>query len=237
MLNRKNLEASLDYILRQEVDRILATVPYASHLTEDNQELDEEYYIRHRVETIKRIRMTSKTDALALAHMVDEDYEAARLWGRYTAQELNHDLLYIKDLRQHGYTDEMIAAIEPFQSTMAMIEYLTNKIEGIGSLPAVVYSIFFEWNSEQASAKVVEKAEKKYSPSFVSGSKAHLGIDQTQDHYGMMLDIAHKLLAKYGDEKILIDLLKEISVLISDYFRELYEKTVVQRQIKSIAEV
>jgi hypothetical protein len=237
MLDRKKLKASLDYVLSQEVERILATVPYASHLTENSQELDEEYYLRHRVETIKRIRMTSKTDALALAQMVDEDYEAARLWGRYTAQELNHDLLYMKDLRQHGYTDEMVAAIEPFQSTMAMIEYLTTKIEGIGSLPAVAYSIFFEWNSERASAKVVEKAEKKYSPSFVSGSKAHLGIDETQDHYGMMLDITYRLLTKYGDEKILMELIKEISILISDYFRELYEKTVAQRQLKSLAEV
>ncbi|NEO96077.1 MAG: hypothetical protein F6K56_40395 [Moorea sp. SIO3G5] len=237
MLNRKELEESLDYILRQEVERILATVPYAGHLTDENHELDEEYYLRHRIETIKRIRMTSKTDALALAHMVDEDYEAARLWGRYTAQELNHDLLFMKDLRQHGYTDEMVAAIEPFPSTMAMIDYLKNQIESIGSLPALAYSIFTEWNSERASAKVVEKAEKKYSKSFVSGSKAHVVTDETQDHYKIMLDIAHTLLAKKGDEKILIMLLKDISVFMGDYFDELYEQTVVQGQLKSLAGV
>jgi len=237
MLNRKELEESLDSVLRQEVKRILATVPYASHLTDENHELDEEYYLRHRIETIKRIRLTSQTDALALAHMVNEDYEAARLWGKYTVQELNHDLLFMKDLKQHGYTEEMVAAIEPFPSTIAMIDYLKTKIESIGSLPALAYSIFFEWNSERVSAKVVEKAEKKYSKSFVSGSKAHFGIDESQDHYGMMLDIAHRLLAKKGDEKIILTLLKEISAFIGDYFDELYEQTVAQRQLKSLTGV
>jgi hypothetical protein len=38
MLDRKKLKASFDYVLSQEVERILATVPYASHLTENSVE-------------------------------------------------------------------------------------------------------------------------------------------------------------------------------------------------------
>src|SRR5206468_10667470 len=114
---------------------------YATHLIDEKQELDQEYYVRHRIETVKRIRLTSKTDAFALARMVDEDYEAARWWSRYIAQELNHDLLYMKDLKQHGYTKRMIAVIEPFPSTIAMVDYIFEQILYIGALVAVAYSL------------------------------------------------------------------------------------------------
>jgi hypothetical protein len=233
MLNREELERRIDQFLQQEVGQILTAVPYANHLADESQELDEDYYLRHRVETIKRIRMTSKTDALALAHMVEEDYDAARLWGRYTVQELNHDLLFLKDLRQHGYTDQLVDETEPFESTVAMLDYLANKIKETGSLAAVSYSIFVEWNSQRCSAKVVERAEEKYSRHHVVGSKTHVGIDDDQDHYKMMLDISYRLLLKKADESILFNLLKSISALFASYFRELYEKTVLQRELKS----
>ena len=230
MLSREQLRENLECVMQEEIERIFVTVPYASHLTDQSQELNEAYYIRHRVETIKRIRMTSKTDALALAHMVDEDYDAARWWSRYTMQELSHDLLFLKDLRQHGYTEEQVAKIEPFPSTKAMLNYLTTKIESIGSLPAVAYSIFVEWNSERCSATVVEKVERQYSKSHVTGSKAHVGIDANEDHYGMMLDIAQRLVIKHSSEKVLIDLIRDISSFFSAYFRELYEETITLRE-------
>jgi hypothetical protein len=236
MLDREELQESLDRVMLQEGERYLATVPYARHLTDESQELDEEYYLRHRVETIRRIRMTAKIDGFALAHMIDEDYDAARWWSRYITEELNHDLLFIEDLRLHGYSDGMVAGIEPFQSTIDMLNYLTTKIDSLGALPAVAYALFTEWNSERYSAQVVEKAEAKYSASHVSGSKAHFRIDEDEDHYGMMLNIAHHLLAKHGNEKVLIDLITDISAFFCAYFRELYEKTVAQRDLKLVSQ-
>lgn len=232
MLDRKELSEFLDDIMQREVEQFLATVPYASHLTDPDQELDTDYYLRHRVETIKRIRMTSKTDALALACMVEEDYDAARWWSQYVAEELGHDVLFMNDLRQYGYTNDAVEEVEPFQSTKTLLEYLTKNIESTGSLAAVAYSLFVEWNSERYSPRVVEKAEKKYSASYVSGSKAHLAIDKNEGHYETMLDITHSLLIKYGDENVLIDLIKHISGFFRDYFCELYEESVERRELE-----
>lgn len=226
MLSREGLEALLDAIMTQEVEYFVSTVPYATHLTDRNQRLHECYYLRHRVETIKRIRMTSKTDALALYYMVEEDYDAARWWSRYTSEELDHDVLYMKDLKEHGYTDELVAKIEPFQSTKDMLGYLTTQIEKNGSLAAVAYSVFVEWNSERFSAKVVKKAEVQYSSMHVSGSKAHVGIDENEDHYQVMLDVVHRLVSKRGDEQVLIHLIHAISKYFCAYFTELYNNTV-----------
>ncbi|BAG05792.1 hypothetical protein [Microcystis aeruginosa] len=227
MINREQLRKNLELFFQQEVNKIIMTVPYAGHLTDKNQVLNEKYYVRHLIETIKRIRLTSQTDALALAYMIDEDYEAARLWGRYTAQEMTHDLLFIKDLRQHGYTEKQVFEIQPFQATEAMIDYLKNKIKEIGSLPAVAYSLFVEWNSDQSSGYVIDKVAEKFSKSFVIGAKAHVKIDENEDHYEMMLDVAHRLIVKYADEEILIDILRKIAEFIAAYFYELYQETVI----------
>ncbi|MDC0681706.1 iron-containing redox enzyme family protein [Sorangium atrum] len=219
--------------MRLEVDAFFRTVHYASHLAEGEEALDEAYYIRHRVETVRRIRMTSRTDALALAAMIGEDYDAARAWARYTAQELNHDLLYLQDLRRHGFTGEQVIATPPLPATVALLDYLERGIARVGSLAAVAYSLFVEWNSAQYSAKVVAKAEAQFSPSHVKGSKAHLTIDEDQDHYAMMLDVAWRLTARQGDERPLFGLIHDIAGLLSEYFRELHAQTVGQQADRS----
>ena len=131
-------------------------------------------------------------------------------------------------------TGEDVAAVEPFTSTAAMIDYLTTMIDSGGALPAVAYSLFVEWNSLRGSAKVVERAEKKYSESHVSGSKSHVGIDEDQDHYAMMLDIARRLLIRKGDGKeYLVTLLRDIAGFFRAYFNELYEQTIIHRERES----
>ena len=149
MISRHELEQVLDRVMEEESEKFFKAVPQSGHLTEESGPLDENYYIRHRIETVKRIRLTAKTDALALARMIDENYEAARDWSTYTAEELSHDRLYLADLRKHGYTDGQVIATEPFGATSAMLRYLETSIERVGSIAAVAYSVFVEWNSDR----------------------------------------------------------------------------------------
>ena len=126
MISPEELYRRLDEVMDKEAELFLTTVPYARHLTDVSEPLNERYYIRHRIETVKRIRMTSKTDALALAKMVQEDYESARHWSHYTAQELSHDILYLQDLRKHGCSPADVDAVDVFHSTEQMVRYLEN---------------------------------------------------------------------------------------------------------------
>lgn len=230
MIDREQMAGRLDELMTGEVARFLETVPDAGHLTDRTGRLDEAYYLRHRIETIKRIRMTARTDALALARMVDEDYEAARAWARYACEELDHDRLFMQDLLRHGLTEEAVHAVEPFPATRAMIAYLDRRLAEVGSLAAVAYSIFVEWNSERYSGAVVEKAAEQFSTGHVEGSGSHYGIDQTEDHYEEMLDVAHRLVTRLGDEAVLHGLIRDLSGLFRDYFRELSEATLGRRQ-------
>lgn len=205
-----------------EMERLFERVPGARHLADESAPLKEDYYLRHRIETVKRIWLTSQTDALALAAMVDEDYESARWWSKYIYQELNHDLLYITDLNKHGLTLEQIAAVEPYPSTVAMVNYIRGQIPRIGSVAAVAYSVWVEWNSDKTSALVVERARSKYSSNHVKGSHAHVGIDINEDHYSIMLDVVHRLIMRNGgDATSFFAMLRQLTEFVAEYFEEL----------------
>lgn len=224
MPDRQELARRLDELMEAEAAVFIDAVPFASHLT-DTQPLDARYYIRHRIETIKRIRLTARTDAIALSRMIDEDYEAARPWGRYICEELDHDKLFLADLEKHGVTDAAVEATPLYASTRDTIAYLENQIEAVGSLAAVAYSIFVEWNSARYSGPAVLKAAETFSRDHVAGSWSHVGIDETEDHYEVMVDIAHRLLRRQQSDEVLINLIKDIAALFRRYFEELYLDT------------
>jgi hypothetical protein len=224
MLDRQQLAHRLNEVMEEEAALFLDRVPGASHLTDD-QPLNEAYYIRHRIETIKRIRLTARTDAIALSLMVEEDYDAARPWGRYVCEELEHDRLFLADLAAHGITEAAVHATPVFPATQDMIGYLDDKIRECGAIAAVAYSIFVEWNSIRYSLPAVNKAAVTFSAGHVTGSLSHAGIDEEENHYEVMVDIAHRLLRFQESEEVLIELVRDIAALFRRYFDELYHLT------------
>ena len=201
-------------------------VPRADHLISPKEPLDTAYYIRHRIETVKRIQMTSRTDALALAAMAKRHYQTAKSWGDYLNEEMKHDVLYRKDLAVHGVTDTAIDGTPPFRSTALLVGYLMYELDRIGPLAAVAYSVFVEWNSERFSRVVVEKAEAQFSKGHAKGSRAHLGIDEHEDHYATMVKIVAELIETPDDEEAVLNTIRNIAHLFREYFRELHEATV-----------
>jgi heme oxygenase-like protein len=220
------IAAEIDRLLAAETRRFLDEVPSARHLMDTSAPLDDAYYVRHRIETVRRIRLTSRTDAVALARMVDEDYDAARFWSRYVAEELGHDRLYLKDLARHGYSVEQVMAIPPFPSTVAMLDYLAVEIERVGAMAAVAYSVLVEWNSERFSAGTVARAEAAYSAEHVEGSRIHCSIDEEEDHYSEVVGVALRLIRRRGEADTFMRLLCEIAELLRRYFRELHDATI-----------
>jgi hypothetical protein len=225
VLIRRALGIRLDEIMEEEAARFLATVPFAAHLTDDSEPLCEAYYIRHRIETVARIRLTSRTDALALARMVEQDYEAARVWSRYICEELDHDRIFLEDLARHGWSAEAVLATAPLPATVRLLQFLDDRLVEVGPLSAVAYSIFVEWNSERYSPRAVGRAAARFSPAHVAGAASHTGIDAAEDHYESMVDVAERLLRPLGDHRVLEDLIRRIAALFREYFTELYELT------------
>ncbi|MEA3119612.1 MAG: hypothetical protein QOI13_2882, partial [Paraburkholderia sp.] len=184
------IRRSVEGVFVEEASLFGVSVPRAAHLVDEKQQLDISYYLRHRIETVRRIRSTAATDALALAAMVQEDYAAARQWADYVQTEMNHDRLYLADLQAHGLSESAVLAVPPLPATDLLMRMLVQRIAEFGSLPAVAYSLFVEWNSSIASRKVVQRAGSALSNAHVKGARAHTAIDDKDAHYDMMLDIA-----------------------------------------------
>lgn len=210
---RIELESRVAGIARQ----ILETVPLASHLVDDSA-LVETYYLRHRIETIKRIELTSRIDALALADMIPLNYGAACKWARYASEEMTHDRLYRRDLARHGLTRKAIDAVAPLPSTFQLIALLESALGSIGPSAAVTYSIFVEWNSAKGSALAAQKAARAFSEAHVVGSTMHCSIDETEDHYAMMLEVLSDLSPR---PELVFDLMAQIGSCFAEYFSEL----------------
>jgi hypothetical protein len=227
MVSRRELALCLDEVMEAEAAEFLARCPYASHLTDDRP-LDAGYYVRHRIETIKRIRLTARTDAIALSRMLLEDYDAARLWARYICEELDHDTMFVADLERHGVASKQIDATPVFAATARMLDSIERSIDSSGSIAAVAYSIFVEWNSARYSRPAVLKAAAAFSAEHVAGSHSHLAIDEDEDHYDVMVDIAHRLLKGREPAAVLVPLLRTIAALFRDYFEELYRDTIAR---------
>ncbi|HTI16374.1 MAG TPA: hypothetical protein VL598_01780 [Trinickia sp.] len=217
------MRRSIEGVLTEEATMFGVSVPRAAHLIDEREHLDLSYYLRHKIETVRRIRATAVTDALALAVMIQEDYAAARQWADYLQTEMNHDQLYLADLKAHGLTESVVLSVPPMPATELLMRNLTQRIAEYGSLPAVAYSLFVEWNSSIASPKAVKRAKSALSDAHVKGSRAHTAIDERDDHYRMMIDIACSVMrARHYAMHMLEALVREIAALFRAYFHELH---------------
>jgi len=217
--------AQIEEILFHEALRNMYEVPGIDVPGTDNIRFNRAYYLRHRIETVRRVRMTARTDALALAAMIDEDYEAARRWAKYTVEEMQHDRLFLADLAQHGWDTLRVLATPPLAGTVALVNYLTRQIALRGGIAAVAYSILVEWNSARFSRHLVDRAEQEFGKEFVKGSRAHLHIDAEEDHLAEMVGIAYLLVNRADSMQILRCLLVDIAALLRDSFIELHHIT------------
>ena len=228
------LKRSVDTIMVQECRIFADTVPRSGHLSTSAAALDPAYYLRHRIETVRRIWETARTDALALSAMIGEDYDAARLWADYVQEEMCHDRLYLRDLARHGINLETVAATPPFASTQLLIAWLEQQIARLGSLPAVAYSVFVEWNSKRASPMAAERAAAAFGEDHVKGAMAHIAIDQRDRHDDMMFEIAEGVIEARGfPVQIMFHLLRDVGFLFRAYFGELDAFAVATREAEN----
>ena len=220
----QDLSFQLTRVMEDARDTFFNTVPYASHLTDETSALDETYYVRHRVETVKRIWLTAKTDFLALAQLLSLDYGAARSWGQYAVEEMNHDRLFLHDLSRHGVDRARVLSIPTFKATKNLTGFLEAEIAEGRPTSAIAYSLFVEWNSERYSSAAVDKAERSLSRKHVVGTRAHLAIDAQESHYDLVLKIATRILNQSSaPAELLVNQVRIIGKLLLDYFVELYD--------------
>ncbi|GAA3044091.1 hypothetical protein GCM10020000_24510 [Streptomyces olivoverticillatus] len=101
MPSRPGLRERVDALLDSFIKDFYETVPYARH-QKSAEKIDLEYYKRHNIETILRLRRKRTIDALAIKYFTKKDPVQAKAWAHYTDDEMLHDRLFAADLAKVG---------------------------------------------------------------------------------------------------------------------------------------
>ncbi|MEV0642219.1 iron-containing redox enzyme family protein [Streptomyces sp. NPDC050619] len=223
--------------LREHVDAFLddaivdfyKTVPYAQHQL-NAKDINLDYYKRHNIETILRLRRKRTIDALALIHFTKYDPVRAKAWAHYTDDEMLHDRMFAADLAKVGVSKDEIYSTEPFLSTKLLTGYLQYGIEYENSPLALVASVYFvEYTTTRTQPDWLDNLGKTLGDDHVKGQRAHVGTDLEDDHDDFVWEVLATLVKTPDDEAKLWEHLRHVFWLWKLYFVELHQKTVQGR--------
>lgn len=188
--------------------------------------IDREYYQRHLMETVLRIRLNNEVDAYGLYKIGYRDNRLAATLAQYLAEEYGHEELFIRDIARFGVSKEELDATNVFPSTEKLIGYLYFAINRHGPLPTMVWNWFVEWYSDRYNGVITDHAAETYGSQMVKGSAAHIQYDESHDHDDLMWSAVERAINGWGDYETAERYLVNFVDLIADYFTELHSSTV-----------
>jgi hypothetical protein len=222
---RKRVDTYLDAC----IEDFYANIPFARHQL-DSAEINLEYYKRHNIETILRLRRKRTIDALALRYFTKVDPVTAKAWAHYTDDEMLHDRMFAADLAKVGVRKDEIYATEPFLATKLLTGYLQYGIEYEGSPLALITSVYFvEYVTTRTQPAWLDNLEKSLGGEKIKGARAHVGTDLDDEHDVFVWNVLETLVKSPPDEERTLRHLQDIYRLWQLYFIELYRATVDAR--------
>lgn len=220
---RTRVDARLDELIAKFYDE----VPWATHFL-SGEKIHLDYYKRHNVETVLRIRRKRLVDAYAIRYFTLNDPKAAALWCHYAEDEMLHDRMFLRDLQRVGVTADEAYATEPMQATKMMMGYLLYGIEYDGTPLALLTSVYLiEYVSVLTQPQWLDNMAKDIGEEHLTGARAHVSTDVDDDHADFVWEVLVTLLQDDRDERRMFAHIDALYDLWAAYFTELYETTVV----------
>ncbi|MGR4879910.1 hypothetical protein ACIPUC_10810 [Streptomyces sp. LARHCF249] len=222
---RKRVDAILDTFIKDFYE----TVPFAQH-QKSAAELNLDYYKRHNIETILRLRRKRTIDALAIKYFTKVDPVQAKAWAHYTDDEMLHDRLFAADLAKVGVTKDQIYSTEPMLSTKLLTGYLQYGMEFEDSPLALITSVYFvEYVTTRTQPEWLDNLESVLGQENVKGARAHVNTDLDDDHDDFVWRVMSTLVTTDADEQKVVEHLNHVYWLWKLYFVELHQLTVLGR--------
>ncbi|MEU2761445.1 MULTISPECIES: hypothetical protein [unclassified Streptomyces] len=227
MTIHSELRTKVDAVLDTFIKDFYETVPYAQH-QKNASELNLDYYKRHNIETILRLRRKRTVDALAIKYFTKVDPVQAKAWAHYTDDEMLHDRLFAADLAKVGVTKDQIYSTEPLLSTKLLTGYLQYGMEFEDSPLALITSVYFvEYVTTRTQPDWLENLGSVLGEENVKGARAHVNTDLDDDHDDFVWRVLSTLVTSDADEQKVMEHLNHVYWLWKLYFVELHQLTVV----------
>ena len=220
-LKRSRLETLAAEYMEREFKRIPRMREFNT-----GQWIDREYYVRHVVETVLRIRLNNEVDAYALYRVGSEDDVLAAKLAKYLAEEYGHEGMFTRDLERFGFTSEQLEHTDVFPSTAKLMGYLRLAADREGPAPTTVWDWFVEWYSDRYNQIITNKAASTFGKEMVRGSQSHLNFDDSHDHDDLMFSVVNSAVSHYSTPEKAEQYLDQYIAMVGDYFLELYQSTV-----------
>jgi len=219
---RANVDAYLDACIAD----FYQTIPFATHQLESAQ-LHLEYYKRHNIETILRLRRKRTIDALAIRYFTKVNPVLAKAWAHYTDDEMLHDTLFAADLAKVGVERDEIYSTEPLLSTKLLTGYLQYGIEFEDTPHALIASVYFvEYVTTRTQPLWLDNLEKVLGRDKIKGQRAHVGTDLDDHHDDFVWHVLEFFTTSPEAQQRTLLHLEYICRLWQLYFMELYALTV-----------
>ncbi|WP_239333228.1 iron-containing redox enzyme family protein [Frankia sp. CiP3] len=223
-----DLRAQVDDLLDDKIKRFYAEVPYADHQL-SGTDINLEYYKRHNIETILRLRRKRTIDALAIGYFTKRDPIRGAQWAHYVEDEMLHDEWFAGDLAKVGVTKAEIYATEPFPSTKLLTGYLQYSMEFEGTPLALLCSVYFvEYVTTKTQPSWVKNLEQALGREKLAGARRHVGTDIEDEHATFVWEVLASLVNAPEDEARVIEHVTIVASLWVAYFIELYRHVVAE---------
>lgn len=227
-VSNPKLKELVDAKLDSFITDFYEEIPYGNHFSE-SENINSEYYTRHTIETILRLRLKRVVDALTIHFFTKTNPRLAKKWAEYTEDEMCHDEWFVADLKKFGVTKEEVYGQEPFLSTQLLQGYFLYGLEHLNSpIINLCSSYFIEYTSSKTQLKWVNNLEKTLGSEKFKGVRNHAEHDDDDDHPVFVWNVIMELAE--GDEEAVLKYLERINTLFRMYFTELYEIVVESKE-------
>ncbi|MCY0930297.1 hypothetical protein OTB20_29740 [Streptomyces sp. H27-H1] len=193
----------------------------------DKEKFDLELYKRHNVETMIRIGLKRAVDPLIANYWATRDPQLCKEWGLYGAEEGRHDRMFAGDLHKVGMTDEEIYAIRPTFATELLNGYFYYTMATEGPLAAMISGFYLEYIAGKTQPDWLDIMEQHVGAANTKGARAHLALDDDDDHVDMVWNLIMRIIDNEVDEERFVGHLIKINSLFVSYFVEVYAATVL----------
>lgn len=187
-----------------------------------------EYYKRHVVEIILRIKLNNEVDAYSLYKIGYKDNLLSKKLATYLSEEYGHETFFMNDLIALGLTEKQVNETDPFFATKKLIGYLYYSIMQDGAMPTMVWNWLVELYSDTYNMTITNKFGQEYGKDKVHGSLKHLAFDEKHDHLSLMFSTVLATVKNPDDIEKIKMYITDFVNLIGDYYQELHDSTIAR---------
>ena len=228
--DKTQLRKIFDQKLDDMIVQFYQTVPGADY-QKNAENIDPDYYKRHCIETILRIRHKRMVDALVIHHFTKTNTRAAKMWAEYTEDEMLHGQMFGRDLeRQFGLTMDDIYKHEPLLSTKLLNGYFYFTLEHEGPMASIASAYFLEYTTRKTQPDWLDNLEKVFGSDNVKGARGHVNHDIKDNHSEFVWKVLMETVETDEDIKKLEKHFENIYGLFCSYFVDVYQETIGKKK-------